>query len=284
MSKAIQRELVTCVKVALQLDWQLSHLDLRCSNNFADSFSVTGAVKGENKKLLPCLKASDWTTASDCTLMRVAAANFLSWHSVTHRLSASSHHASCPCSCSCEQQTPCHKQEPWWYARELSAHAVASWARAHNPAWHAETQTHFFLLRLSDHISKQHRRRRYRLPHCFAVWPLPDSKLHKNPIAAQVLVWNERQQTLTNTICHSLLDGRNVDPGVAHLDKRRSLCCFYTILIWLHTTEMYLLPPAACFSKDPSSFLLLVSPRPLQLMFPPWVSPISFFFPGLLLN
>lgn len=144
MSKAIQRELVTCVKVALQLDWQLSHLDLRCSNNFTDSFSVTGAVKGENKKLLPCLKASDWTTASDCTLIRVAAANFLSWHSVTHRLSASSHHASCPCSCSCEQQTPCHKQEQWWYARELSAHAVASWTRAHNPDTQKHKRTSFF--------------------------------------------------------------------------------------------------------------------------------------------
>lgn len=99
-----------------------------------------------------------------------------------------------------------------------------------------------------------------------------------NPIAAQVLVWNERQQTLTNTICHSLLDGRNVEQGIAHLDKPRSLCCFYTILIWLHTTEMYLLPPAACFSKDPFSFLLLSSP-PSTPAHVPSMSVTNCFFP-----
>lgn len=108
-------------------------------------------------------------------------------------------------------------------------------------------------------------------------------KFHKNPIAAKFVVWNERRQTPTNMICHSLLEQRNMGKGRAHLDKHRTL-------LFVHDFK-YEYPLQRCisshqlhvFQRTRTSFGLL-SAFHSKCTFLLLVSPVASFFFGLLLN
>lgn len=199
--------LVTRVKVVLRRGWQLSAFRACSTENFTGSFHLPSAM--EVKIFLPELKAARLATIFFLGFFFLLLSPSRPYDQLLWTLGRPSLVSQLP---SCNASTPAAA----WLRRDntptrSNTQAVASSSECTSTSRRKNHQNHaspFSACRIAFP------KRGMLLHTSLLSWPPPHSEGHINPTCAQVAVWNERQQTSTNVIFHSLLEGRSMAQGL----------------------------------------------------------------------